>query len=343
MKVDAFDFELLRKLIASRPVVPRDAARLLLVGTGFEDRRVADLPELLEPGDLVVCNDTRVIPALLFGTRGMAKIRITLQRERGPAEWDCFARPAKRLRPGDRIVFAEDLSALVTNKGPGGEISLSFNVGGDDLGRTLRRHGAMPLPPYILSRRSPDDRDRGDYQTIFAARDGAVAAPTAALHFTAGLLERLAARGIRRTAVTLHVGAGSFLPVKATDTDDHRMHPERAIVTASAAAINQARRRGGRILALGTTTLRVLESAADEGGEVRPFEGETSLFITPGYRFKTAELLLTNFHLPRSTLFMLVGAFAGLERMQAAYRHAKGAGYRFYSYGDCSLLTRAEP
>ncbi len=342
MKVDAFDFHLPRKLIASRPVIPRDAARLLVVGEGLEDRRMMDLPELLEPGDIIVCNDTRVIPARLRGRRGAAEIEVTLFRERGAAAWDCLARPAKRLRPGERIVFAEDLSATVGAKGPGGEVTLDFSVGGKALLKALRRHGAMPLPPYITRRRPEDVRDESDYQSIFAARDGAVAAPTAALHFTAELIERLAARGIGWTAATLHVGAGTFLPVRAEDTREHHMHPERAIVgAAAAAAINRARDDGGRIVALGTTTLRLLETAADEEGRVHPFEGETSLFITPGYRFKSAELLLTNFHLPRTTLFMLVCAFAGLERMRAAYGHAKGSGYRFYSYGDGSLLHRA--
>ena len=342
MKVDAFDFHLPRKLIASRPVVPRDAARLLVVGEGLEDRRISDLPRLLDPGDIVVFNDTRVIPARLHGRRGSAGIEVTLHRERRSAVWDCFARPAKRLRPGDVIAFAADLSAVVLGKGPRGEVTLDFGVGSKALIKALRCHGAMPLPPYITRQRPADARDMSDYQTMFAARDGAVAAPTAALHFTPALVDRLAVRGIRHAALTLHVGAGTFLPVTVGDTDGHRMYPERAIISASAAAaVNRARDEGGRLVAVGTTTLRLLETAADDDGRVHPFEGETQLFITPGYRFKSAELLLTNFHLPRSTLFMLVCAFAGTERMHAAYRHAKNVGYRFYTYGDCSLLHRA--
>jgi S-adenosylmethionine:tRNA ribosyltransferase-isomerase len=343
MKVDAFDFELPSDRIASRPVFPRDRARLLVVGDRLEDRIVAELPELLAPGDLLVCNDTRVIPAQLVGRRGAARISVTLHRERAGDAWDCFARPAKKLKAGDRVVFAEDLEAEVTGKGAGGEVSLRFNLAGDALRAALERHGSMPLPPYIAKARPPDDRDRVDYQTVFAARDGAVAAPTAGLHFTPALLERLAARDIGRVMVTLHVGAGTFLPIKVADTEEHRMYPERGAVTpTAAAAIAEARASGGRVVAVGSTSLRLLEAAADADGQVRPFDGETSLFITPGYSFRTADLMLTNFHLPRSTLFMLVAAFAGLERMRAAYEHAKAAGYRFYSYGDCTLLQRAD-
>jgi S-adenosylmethionine:tRNA ribosyltransferase-isomerase len=341
MKVDAFDFELPAHLIAERPVSPRDAARMLAVGPEFADRTVADLPELLTPGDVLVCNDTRVIPALLTGRRGEARVSVTLHKERGGGQWDCYARPAKRLRPGDTIVFASDLSAEVTGKGVGGEVSLRFDVAGEALAAALERHGSMPLPPYIAKARPPDGRDRSDYQTVFAARDGAVAAPTAGLHFTPRLLERLAARGVERVEVTLHVGAGTFLPVKVADTGDHRMFPERGEIGATAArAINAARARGADVVAVGSTSLRLLEAAANEAGEVRPFAGETALFITPGYRFRVVDRLLTNFHLPRSTLFMLVAAFAGLGRMRAAYAHAMGAGYRFYSYGDCCLLGR---
>ena len=343
MKVDAFDVELPSRLIAERPVSPRDEARMLVVGAKLADRGIAELPELLAPGDLLVCNDTRVIPALLTGRRGDARVSVTMHRERGAGAWDCFARPAKRLRPGDTIVFARDLAAEVTGKGAGGEVTLRFDVAGEALRAALERHGAMPLPPYIAKARPPDRRDRTDYQTIFAARDGAVAAPTAGLHFTPALLERLAARGVERVQVTLHVGAGTFLPVKVANTEDHRMVPERGEIDATAArAINAARARGGEVVAVGSTSLRLLETAADEAGRVRPFAGETALFITPGYHFRAADRLLTNFHLPRSTLFMLVAAFAGLGRMRAAYEHAMGAGYRFYSYGDCCLLERVD-
>ena len=343
MKVDAFDFELPSHLIAKRPVSPRDAARMLLVGAKLADRAVADLPELLAPGDVLVCNDTRVIPALLTGRRGDARVSVTLHKERGGGAWDCFARPAKRLRPGDTIVFASDFAAEVTGKGAGGEVSLRFDVAGEALRLALERHGVMPLPPYIAKTRPPDSRDLTDYQTVFAARDGAVAAPTAGLHFTPELLERLAARGVERVQVTLHVGAGTFLPVKVANTEDHRMYAERGEIGATAArAINAARARGASVVAVGSTSLRLLEAAADESGKAHPFAGETALFITPGYRFRAADRLLTNFHLPRSTLFMLVAAFAGLGRMRAAYRHAMRAGYRFYSYGDCCLLERVD-
>ena len=343
MKVDAFDFELPRRFIASRPASPRDSARLLVVGEGLDERRVRDLPGLLEPGDMVVWNDTRVTPARLRGRRGQAEVEVTLLEELGPGRWRALARPARRLRPGDEIRFGADLTAEIVDKGEGGEVGLRFAIGAGALHEALARHGEMPLPPYILRHRAPDARDRRDYQTVYAARAGAVAAPTAGLHFTRRLIARLTARGVGQAAVTLHVGAGTFRPVKAADTEHHRMEPERGVVSQhTATAINRARRQGGRIVAVGTTTLRLLESAADEGGAVHPFAGETALFITPGYRFRTAELLLSNFHLPRSTLFMLVSAFAGLERMKEAYAHAKRAGYRFYSYGDCTLLRRAQ-
>lgn len=342
MLVDTFDFELPREFIASRPAVPRDSARLLTVGEGLEDRRVRDLPGLLTPGDLLVWNDTRVVPARLRGRRGEVEVEVILLEARDGGEWRCLARPARRLRPGDRVRFAADLSALVVDKGEGGEVGLRFPLDAEALDAALARHGEMPLPPYILRQRAADARDGRDYQTVYASAAGAVAAPTAGLHFTRRLITRLTARGVGQAAVTLHVGAGTFRPVKAVDTADHRMEAERGVVSPeAAAAINRARRGGGRIVAVGTTSLRLLESAADERGTVHPFSGETELFITPGYRFKTAELLLSNFHLPRSTLFMLVSAFAGLERMKAAYEHAKRAGYRFYSYGDCTLLTRA--
>ncbi len=347
MRVDDFDFELPRKLIADRPAVPRDAARLLEIrADGLADRTVRDLPGLLAPGDLLVFNDTRVIPARLVGRRGQATVEVTLHKAAcsgsgGPERWRAFARPAKRLKPGDRIEFADGFAAEVAAKGEAGEVTLAFDRGGADLLAALERHGQMPLPPYMG--RAADARDRADYQTMFAAHEGAVAAPTAGLHFTPALLAALDARGIARTTVTLHVGAGTFLPVKVDDTRDHAMHGEwGAIDAATAGAINAARGRGGRIVAVGTTSLRLLESAASEDGTVRDFAGETAIFITPGYRFRAVDLLMTNFHLPRSTLFMLVAAFAGLARMKAAYAHAVTAGYRFYSYGDACLLHRSD-
>ena len=343
MKVDAFDFELPRELIAARPIVPRDVSRLLEVGAdGARDRTFRDLPGLLRAGDLMVFNDTRVIPARLAGRRGRVKVEVTLHMALGGGAWDAFARPARKLAPGDRIDFAEDFSAEVAARGDGGEVRLDFGCDDATLSAALARHGAMPLPPYIPRQAGPDDRDAADYQTVYARHDGAVAAPTAGLHFTDALLAALADAGIASAHVTLHVGAGTFLPVRVDDTRDHRMHAERGRIGGSAAeAIARAQAAGGRIVAVGTTSLRLMESAADAAGAVRPFEGETRLFITPGYRFRVVDTLLTNFHLPRSTLFMLVCAFAGLDRMQAAYAHAKAAGYRFYSYGDASLLHRA--
>ncbi|HZF34742.1 MAG TPA: tRNA preQ1(34) S-adenosylmethionine ribosyltransferase-isomerase QueA [Candidatus Angelobacter sp.] len=342
MRVDLFDFDLPPALIADRPAVPRDAARLLEVGDILRDRIVRDLPALLRPGDLLVFNDTRVIPARLFGRRGAVGVEVTLHKGVAADRWRAFARPARKLKQGDAVVFDEGLSAEVAAKGEGGEVELAFDRGGAELMAALGRVGRMPLPPYIKRPGGADERDRADYQTIFAARDGAVAAPTAGLHFTPELLAALDARGIARVAVTLHVGAGTFLPVKAEDTNDHVMHAEvGAIDAAAAAAVARTRAGGGRIVAVGTTSLRLLETAADESGRVHPFSGDTNLFITPGYRFKAVDLLLTNFHLPRSTLFMLVSAFAGLDRMRAAYEHAKAAGYRFYSYGDCCLLHPA--
>ena len=344
MKVDTFDFDLPRALIAARPIAPRDAARLLEVGAdGVRDRTFRELPGLLRAGDLMVFNDTRVIPARLAGRRGAATVEITLHMAHGGGVWDAFARPARKLAPGDRIDFADDFSARVAARGEGGEVRLDFGCDDATLSAALARHGAMPLPPYIPREAGrPDKRDAADYQTVYARHDGAVAAPTAGLHFTDALLASLADAGIASAHVTLHVGAGTFLPVRVDDTRDHRMHAERGRIGGSVAeAIARTRRDGGRIVAVGTTSLRLIESAADAAGAVHPFEGETRLFITPGYRFRVVDTLLTNFHLPRSTLFMLVCAFAGLERMQAAYAHAKAAGYRFYSYGDASLLHRA--
>jgi S-adenosylmethionine:tRNA ribosyltransferase-isomerase len=343
MKVDLFDFELPRELIAAHPARPRDAARLLVVRTDrIEDRIVHELPDMLRPGDLLVVNDTKVIPARLNGRRGEARIEATLHKRVGPGRWAAFVRPAKRLKEGDIVAFGDALSATVVAKGEGGEVTLDFGRDDASLLAALDDIGSMPLPPYI-PRDAPDAADRTDYQTIFARAAGAVAAPTAGLHFTDRLLEALETRGVARTVVTLHVGAGTFLPVKAEDTRDHRMHAEWGRVTGDAvAAIDRTRADGGRIVTVGTTALRLIESAADEAGHVYPFEGETDIFITPGYRFRAVDLLLTNFHLPRSTLFMLVSAFSGLERMKAAYAHAIASGYRFYSYGDACLLERAE-
>jgi S-adenosylmethionine:tRNA ribosyltransferase-isomerase len=345
MRLSDFDFALPRDLIAEHPARPRDASRLLIVpaGTGaFADRAIRDLPALLRPGDLLVLNDTRVIPARLSGRRGEAAIEVTLHKAESGGRWRAFARPAKRLKAGQRIAFAPDFSALVAEKGAAGEVLLDFGVGDAALVALLERHGEMPLPPYIKRPKGGSAADRADYQTVFAAREGAVAAPTAGLHFTPDLFTALEARGVERTFVTLHVGAGTFLPVKTEDVAKHVMHAEWGEVPAeSAAAIAAARSRGGRIVAVGTTSLRLLESAADGHGTVRAWRGETRLFITPGYIVRTADMLLTNFHLPRSTLFMLVAAFAGLDRMKAAYAHAIALRYRFFSYGDACLLERA--
>lgn len=339
MRVDAFDFELPPDRIALRPVSPRDGARLLLVrGRALEDRLVADLPRLLRAGDVLVFNDTRVIPAQLEGRRGDARIGATLHRREGPRLWRAFVRNARRVRKGDRLEFGENVAAIARDKGEDGALLLDFE-GEEPVERLLARAGRMPLPPYIAGRREADARDDADYQTMFAREEGAVAAPTAALHFTPRLMAALAAVGIGHETLTLHVGAGTFLPVKAEDTADHRMHSEWGRIDAAVAErLNTARAAGARIVPVGTTALRLLESAADAAGRVRPFEGDTAIFITPGYRFRAVDGLVTNFHLPRSTLFMLVSALMGLERMQAAYLHAIRAGYRFYSYGDASLL-----
>ncbi len=339
MRVADFDFPLPRALIAAHPAEPRDAARLLAVSEKLEDRRMTDLPRLLRRGDVLVVNDTRVIPARLYGKRGKASIEATLHREEGPGRWRAFVKGAKRLKQGDVIAFAEDFTAKVAEKFPAGDVSLEFSQHSEDLIRALEAHGVMPLPPYIKRKTGGEARDRADYQTIFARRDGAVAAPTAGLHFTPGLLQALDRAGIGLEAVTLHVGAGTFLPVKVADTKDHVMHAETGLVSAEAASrINAARQAGGRVVAVGSTSLRLLESAAGPDGTIAPFAGTTDLFITPGYRFRAADLMLTNFHLPKSTLFMLVSAFAGLARMKAAYAHAVTQGYRFFSYGDACLL-----
>jgi S-adenosylmethionine:tRNA ribosyltransferase-isomerase len=344
MQLADFDFDLPRDLIADRPAEPRDSARLLLIpATGeFADRRIGNLPELLRPGDLLVFNDTKVIPARLVGRRGQATVEITLARDLGGGLWRAYAKGARRLRPGDHIDFAPDLAAEVAEKRAEGEVTLRFECEGAAFRDALGRYGAMPLPPYIKRTKGGDPRDHADYQTMFATEEGAVAAPTAGLHFTPALLDRLAASGIEWLTVTLHVGPGTFLPVKTDDPREHRMHAEWGIVTPEKAArINAARRRGGRIIAVGTTSLRLLESAAAETGEVREFSGETRLFILPGYRFRAIDLLLTNFHLPRSTLMMLVAALAGLDRIRAAYEHAIAERYRFFSYGDACLIEPA--
>lgn len=343
MRLDDFDYELPRELIADRPAEPRDAARLLVIPSKgeFRDRRIGDLPDLLRPGDLLVFNDTKVIPARLVGRRGDATVEITLARDLGGGVWRAYAKGARRLRPGNRIDFADDLSAEVLEKTREGEVLLRFGCEGDAFRAALTRYGAMPLPPYIKRPRGGDLRDRSDYQTIFARAEGAVAAPTAGLHFTPTLLEALAAHGIEWLTVTLHVGPGTFLPVKAEDPSEHRMHAEWGLVTADAAArINRTHAAGGRIVAVGTTSLRLLESAADDNGVLREFAGETRLFVMPGYRFRAIDLLLTNFHLPRSTLVMLVAALAGLDRIKAAYEHAVRERYRFFSYGDACLIER---
>jgi S-adenosylmethionine:tRNA ribosyltransferase-isomerase len=358
VRVDLFDFNLPQDRIALRPIEPRDLARLLVVrpndAPGFEDRRISDLPTFLRPGDMVVVNDTKVIAARLRGyrTRGeaSAKIEITLHRRDGGSAWRAFARPTKKLRRGETIRFAarnavragECLTAEVLEKLADGEILVGFSLSGDALDSAIERIGQMPLPPYIDRKRSADEADFRDYQTIFATRPGSVAAPTASLHFTPALIAALEAAGIGLQRVTLHVGAGTFLPVRSEDASEHRMHAEWGEVSAATAnALNHARASGGRIVAVGSTSLRILETAAQADGSIAPLAGETSIFVTPGYRFKAVDLLLTNFHLPRSTLFMLVAAFSGLDCMKAAYAHAVDHGYRFYSYGDACLLFPA--
>jgi S-adenosylmethionine:tRNA ribosyltransferase-isomerase len=362
MRTDEFDFALPEDRIALRPAVPRDSARLLVVRPGApvacEDRAIGDLPALLRSGDALVVNDTKVMPANLHGRRlgrGDASdrepaIAATLTQRLDGSRWRALVRPAKRLKPGDvvrfgaegRVCFLEQLDATVEEKGEGGEVTFAFAFHGPALDDALAERGDMPLPPYIGSRRTVDERDRTDYQTIFARAEGSVAAPTAGLHFTEGLVQALRERGVALHRVTLHVGPGTFLPIKADDTTSHHMHPEWGSVSAeTAAALNATRAAGGRIVAVGSTSLRLIESAAAEDGTLAAFSGETALFITPGYRFRAVDAMLTNFHLPRSTLFMLVSAFCGLDVMRRAYAHAIDSGYRFYSYGDACLLFRA--
>jgi S-adenosylmethionine:tRNA ribosyltransferase-isomerase len=339
VRVDAFDFALPPDRIALRPASPRDSARLLVVRPGaLEDRIVSQLPSLLRPGDVLVFNDTKVIPAQLEGRRGEARIGATLHKREGPRAWRALVRNAKRVREGDRIDFGRGVSAIAGEKEEDGSLLLTFE-GDEPVERLLERAGRMPLPPYIAGKRPADERDSEDYQTLFAREEGAVAAPTAALHFTPELVEALRKAGVITETLTLHVGAGTFLPVKAHDTDDHVMHAEWGrIDSAVAGRLNAARAAGGRVIAVGTTSLRLLESAVGDDGRIGPFEGDTAIFITPGYRFRAIDGLLTNFHLPRSTLFMLVSALMGVDRMHEAYAHAVATGYRFYSYGDSSLL-----
>lgn len=344
MKVDLFDFDLPQRFIADRPVSPRDSARLLdLTGHGIADRIVRDLPDLLQPGDLLIGNNTKVIPARLDGLRGEVKIEATLHMRSGDDAWYAFAKPGKRLKIGNQIDFADGFSAEVVEKREGGDILLRFNRSGEELFQCLEKYGRMPLPPYIQRKRDDEltASDRENYQTVFAQEEGAVAAPTAGLHFTPELFQALEKRGVGFETVTLHVGAGTFLPVKVDDTEEHKMHAEWGTISRHTVdRINATRMAGGRIVAIGTTSLRLLESAATATGEIHPFAGATDIFITPGYQFKIVDLLLTNFHLPRSTLFMLVSAFAGLGRMHVAYDYAKMKNYRFYSYGDACLLKR---
>ena len=360
MRTDLFDFELPAERIALRPVQPRDAARLLVVRPGetpeWQDRGVRDLPELLQPGDCLVVNDSKVIAARLKGRRigrgdTEPKIEATLIKRLDGSRWLAFILGAKKVQVGDtlrfgtegRVCFLGQIDAEVSHKDEGGEVTLSFSFYGPVLDQAIAERGDMPLPPYIASKRAPDEQDKADYQTLFAHDEGSVAAPTAGLHFTDDLLARLKERGVRLHKVTLHVGPGTFLPVKSEDTSGHKMHAEFAILTDEVAdALNGARAEGGRIVAVGSTALRTLESAADENGQLKAFAGETDIFITPGYRFRATDLMLTNFHLPRSTLFMLVSAFSGLDTMKRAYAHAIESGYRFYSYGDACLLYPAK-
>lgn len=354
MRVDDFDFDLPDELIALRPASPRDSARLLVIrpGHAFVDAHVRDLPDLLTPGDTLVMNDTRVVPAAFSGVRAPRaaspldrpqplfgpKIGVNLHKRVGPNTWLAFIKGAKKIETGDRLTLNGELACLVADKRADGEALLAFELEDAALDAAIAAHGTIPLPPYIAAKRAPDERDLADYQTAMAKHDGSVAAPTAGLHFTAALFDRLDARGIARETVTLHVGAGTFLPVKADDTSAHVMHAERGVIDAATAARLNAARTGGRLIPVGTTSLRLLESAAGEDGVIRPYADETDIFITPGYRFRAIGGLMTNFHLPRSTLFMLVSALAGLETMRAAYAHAISSGYRFYSYGDACLI-----
>ena len=351
MRVDEFDFDLPNESIALHPAEPRDSARMLIVRQDqpLEDGYVTDLLRILRAGDVLVVNDTRVLPAELTGTRIRGDLRanvsFNLHKRVDAHTWRAFARPAKKLHLLDRLELGDNgsITATVTGKGDTGEVTLEFDLGGAVLDEAIKAHGAMPLPPYIEAKRDTEERDKTDYQTVYAAHDGAVAAPTAGLHFTESLLQKLTNLGVTIERVTLHVGAGTFLPVKVDDTDDHVMHAEWGDIPAAVVErILAAKAKGGRVVAVGTTSLRLLETAARTTGTLQPFIGDTDIFITPGYRFNAVDILMTNFHLPRSTLFMLVSAFAGLDTMRAAYKHAIEDGYRFYSYGDSSLLFRAD-
>lgn len=350
MRVDDFDFDLPEQLIALRPMRPRDAARMLVVGPArmaLSDRIVRDLPSLLMPGDVLVFNDTKVIPARLYGQRlrgeAVARVETMLHKREGDARWRAFLRPSKKVEVGEMLIYAPDLAAKLIEKGEGGECVLEFSQSGAMLDDAIVRTGEMPLPPYIGRKRALDDDDLSDYQTMYAAESGAVAAPTAGLHFTPELMAGIEARGIKTVRTTLHVGAGTFLPVTADDTNDHRMHAEVGEITVDeAGAINAARRAGGRIVCVGTTSARLLETATDENGVINAWRGETDIFITPGYSFRAVDILMTNFHLPRSTLFMLISSLRDVEEMKHAYAHAISEAYRFYSYGDACLIYRRD-
>ncbi|MCB1558806.1 MAG: tRNA preQ1(34) S-adenosylmethionine ribosyltransferase-isomerase QueA [Alphaproteobacteria bacterium] len=346
MRVDDFDFDLPEELIALRPVEPKHAAKQLIVNAPdtneFLDKSVCDMTDFLTENDLIIFNDTKVIPSYLFARRGEMMTEINLHKRVSAVSWLAFAKKTKRLKVGDELVFGEGrLRGFIDEKHEGGEILIRFDVAAGALEPLLAEIGLMPLPPYIASKRAVDTQDFNDYQTIFAQKDGAVAAPTASLHFTPELMDKIVSRGIKTARVTLHVGAGTFLPVKVDDTKDHKMHAEYGCVSEDVARlVNETHRMGGRVIAVGTTVLRILESASSDDGALHKFDGDTSIFITPGYKFKCVDLLMTNFHLPKSTLFMLVSAFAGYEKMREAYQHAIQNGYRFYSYGDSSLLFR---
>lgn len=351
MRVSEFDFDLPEDRIALHPAEPRDSARLLVVRPGepLLDHHVTDLLDILRPGDVLVVNDTKVLPAELKGTRirgdNRSSVSFNLHKRVDARTWRAFARPAKRLHVLDRLELGDDgsLLATVAGKGETGEVTLEFDLGGAVLDKAIKARGAMPLPPYIGAKRGAEARDKTDYQTVYATVDGAVAAPTAGLHFTDSLMQRLHDKGVGIERVTLHVGAGTFLPMKADDTENHVMHAEWGELTEAVVhRLAAAKAKGGRIVAVGTTSLRLLETAARSTGQLQPFIGETDIFITPGFRFRAVDVLMTNFHLPKSTLFMLVSAFAGLDTMKAAYAHAIRVGYRFYSYGDSSLLFRQE-
>ncbi len=342
MDLALFDFDLPKERIALRPVAPRDQAKLLVVTPDqkilLSDAHVYNLADYLSDKDVLVFNDTKVIPSRLFGKRGEAKVEATLHKQISPDTWDAFVRPAKKYRIGDEINYG-GLKAIVLDKRDGGEVTLKFDVDQAEALEAIKQHGAMPLPPYIAGQRPADERDLEDYQTIYSKEEGAVAAPTAGLHFTPDLMDKLDEKGVQRAFVTLHVGAGTFLPVKVDNTDDHKMHFERGSISQQTADhLNRVRANGGKIVSVGTTSLRLLESAADDAGVIHPFEDETDIFIRPGYKFKAIDALMTNFHLPKSTLFMLVSAFSGLDEMRKAYDHAINHNYRFYSYGDSSLL-----